>query len=154
VSNAEKTVITDGPQNVHLEFDRLAAEFYCAAKTDDSTPLTVTWHRVLDDGNPDILVHSSTQVSVAPDGVGTKLSFRLSEETAVEQWKKYRGKYRCHATNGYSEDNVEFLLDVDDPPPTPPPVIIEITEAEIATTAGPRSECFILLSFCLNIPLL
>jgi len=112
VYNSEETIITDRPQNISVESYRSSAQFDCAAKTDKSTPLTISWYRVMGDENQDIVVYNTAQVTVTTNGA--KLSFHLSGNTS-EQWAKYRGKYRCHATNGYSEDNVEVLLTVDDP---------------------------------------
>jgi hypothetical protein len=85
----------------------------------------------MDDGSEDTQVNSMSYVTVSPDG--TRLTFQLTEET-VSKWSKIRGKYRCQATNGYSEDKAEFTLTVDDPPPPPTPPPVEETEEPEMTT--------------------
>ena len=128
-------MITDKPQDVHLEWDKLAADFHCAATSDDSTPFTLRWYRVMDDGNPDVLVHNTAEVTVSDDG--TRLSFRV-QENSLASWQQHRGKYRCFVTNGYSDESADCRLDVDDPPPPPTPPPMEETEpAEVTTAAIP-----------------
>lgn len=126
-------MIADAPVNAHLLYNDLKAEFICTATTDPSTPLTIRWYRVMDDGSEDTQVHPMSHVNISADG--TRLTFQVTEDT-LSKWSRFRGKYRCHATNGYSEANAECTLTVDEPPPPPtPPPMEETEEPEMTTTA-------------------
>jgi len=102
----------------------MTASFHCAATTDDSTPLTLTWHRVSDNLR---LKNMTGRMTVVISGDGQMLTLTVAPNATNEWYNKWRGDYKCLATNHYSEDSAVATLQVDDPP-TSPPVVESSTE--------------------------
>jgi len=108
----EKTSIYVKPEDIYIEEGGLTAHFDCQARSDDSTPVTISWYRVYEYG--DI---SDERVRNIPHRViidsDYSLTFTVDNYT---DWVQYRGRYRCEATNGYSTDSAEASLDANDLP--------------------------------------
>lgn len=75
----------------------LTARFNCVARSDDSTPVTISWYRFK--SNVVVDNHRITNVSnrVYID-YASSLYFHVNNYT---DWVSYLGKYRCQASNGY-----------------------------------------------------
>jgi len=113
----ERTKITDRPLGVRLPYDETFAEFYCTATSDDSTPVSIRWHRV---GRRSPITNRTERVNVTVSHDETTLTFRVRAND-TEGWAMLSGDYQCIATNGYSSETANFSLLID-LPPTPVPV--------------------------------
>jgi len=110
----ERTKITDQPHSVHLAYDESFVEFYCAATSDESTPINLSWFRV---GSSRPVVGRSGRVNVTISDDGTTLSFAVRAND-TEGWAMLTGQYECRATNGYSSEVANFDVSIE-PPPSP-----------------------------------
>ena len=108
---------------MHLAYDDTFAEFFSAATSDASTPVTIRWYRF---GSRRPVVNSTGRVNVTVSEDGTLLSFQ-ARANDTEGWAMLAGAYQCKATNGYSTAVVNFTLTIDQPPV---PVITDGTEPD------------------------
>jgi len=108
-----KTDMVTKPTSVHLAYDDTAASFYCAAVSDDSTPVTIQWFHEDAEGYESLVRNVTDRISII-DG-GRTLSLTVPENS-TGSWTKLRGIYRCRASNGYSQEVAEATLVVDSPP--------------------------------------
>jgi hypothetical protein len=120
----QKTMITDKPAPVHLPYDETTAKFHCAATSDDSTHVTLTWYRVADNRRQVNTTGAHYNITISHDGRTLAISMKVN---ATEDRNKLRGEYRCHASNTYSEDSAVAALTIDDPPTLPPVITDYIT---------------------------
>jgi len=112
---AERTKITDVPQGVHLDYNETFAEFYCAAISDDSTPLSIRWYKLGRHGSRSPVTNRTGRVNVTVSQDGTTLSFMVGANDTVG-WTRLAGSYQAVATNGYSSEAANFSVLVDLPP--------------------------------------
>ena len=108
----ERTKITDVPMGVHLPYDETFAEFYCTATSDDSTPVSIRWHKV---GIRSPITNRTGRVNVTVSHDGTTLTFMVRAND-TEGWAMLSGGYQCIATNGYSSEAANFSVLIDLPP--------------------------------------
>ena len=84
-------------------------EFPCSARSDDLTPVTVRWYRVNEHGDDESRVYPiPDQLTLSDNG---SLIIRLSENDTTD-WGTFRGAYRCHASNSYSEAERNVFIHV------------------------------------------
>jgi len=101
-----KTVVTSTSENDHVLVDREEAKtvtFSCTASSDPSTPVAITWYKVIKGDDPyDEIVYpiNSTIILGADDGT---LTFNI-EHNNTDKWIRHEGTYKCKAGNGYSQD--------------------------------------------------
>ena len=84
--------------------DEHQLQFDCAATSDDSTPVTTEWYF------GDSRVHKSQRVTISPNGT---MTISLPANDTVDNWGNHAGWYTCKATNGYSHDVRQAVINVE-----------------------------------------
>ena len=79
-------------------------QFECAATSDDSTPVKTEWYY------GDSRVHKSQRVTISPNGT---MTISLPENDTEDNWGNHAGWYTCKATNGYSLDVRQAVINVE-----------------------------------------
>ena len=106
--------MTERPVDVHLAYNDTQVSFHAAATSDDSTPFTLIWYQVFEDGG-EMPINNNTDRRVMVSGDSTVLSFSVPENM-TNAWSRLKGTYRVRATNSYSEDIADVRLTVDNDP--------------------------------------
>jgi len=73
-------------------------EFPCSGRSDDSTPVTISWYRLSDEKLMEHVVIVPNKRMVSDNG---SLIVQL-EANDTEGWAHYGGQYECRVSNGYS----------------------------------------------------
>jgi len=86
-------------------------EFACSAQSDDSTPVSVRWFHVDQDTDDEVAVRViPDKLSVAENG---SLIIQLAQNDTAG-WGAFHGRYKCRASNLYSEAVREAVIHVTD----------------------------------------
>lgn len=102
-------MIDVAPINVTVASTEVYAGFNCSAVSDDSTPVKIRWERFdSKDGSFSQVYEIPGRVVVGSNGT---LSFHVADNTS--SWTTYEGRYKCVASNGYSNQSVEAFLHVE-----------------------------------------
>ena len=82
-------------------------EFPCSAKSDDSTPVSIRWYHLDEEVDEEVAVRViPNKLTVSSNGT---LVIRL-QKNDMEGWARYRGLYKCRASNSYSSaERVAFI---------------------------------------------
>ena len=93
-----------------MRLDKEQTQFSLSAECDDSTPVTMEWYRVRDDGRLEKMQTLGDIVIVDDAG---NLMFNLPINSTIRSI--YSGKYMAVARTLYSRDNVSVTLTVEEP---------------------------------------
>jgi receptor-type tyrosine-protein phosphatase zeta len=123
-----KTMLTERPEDRQVEYNDTSTELLCSATTDDSVSLSVSWYHVYPEG-PDNLVRNGTGVTVYNGTDRSRLRFQAK---SYDDWLRLVGKYKCKASNGYSEDVATVQLSVTSPPLAEQTTVVAPISEEVA----------------------
>lgn len=112
----KRTSLEVFPHDVLVVSGETSVMFNCSAVSDDSTPVSTKWHfsRNPNAGDDDEAEYETVRpitdrIILASNG---SLLFRMPDNATY--WRVHAGRFRCTASNGYSEKRAFALLSVEE----------------------------------------
>lgn len=93
--------------------DEARFEFRCSARSDDSTPVTIRWYKMMKDEQWSV-ISITNRLNVSDNG---SLIIQMPADDNEGGWVRYGGTYKCRASNGFSDDNRTVIVTVVDKEP-------------------------------------
>ena len=103
-----RTKVTLQPSSTFVPVDlskKNRFQFDCSATSDPSTPVTVHWYKVLDQGRRELVYNEPPYLSVMNGNLTL-----YTDANCSDTCYKHLGEYICIADNKYTQDNVTVRL--------------------------------------------